>query len=64
MQAGYGKYKSDGAMDTAHREAAAVNVDACTFDRVVLYLEHVDRGRVPTTDRAKLRYFIIRLVHR
>lgn len=37
VQAGKGKYKDAG-------EEVAIGVDACTFDRVLLYLEHVARG--------------------
>ena len=39
VQAGRGKYKRNGG-----NERISIGVEACTFDRVLLYLEHVARG--------------------
>lgn len=58
VQAAYGKYKtlSEAKTDTSADDAVTdketptfvrISVDACTFDRVLLYLEHVDRGNQP-----------------
>jgi cytochrome b involved in lipid metabolism len=41
VQQGYGKYKE--AADE-QRKSVNVDLDACTFDRVLLYLEHEARG--------------------
>lgn len=58
VQAGRGKYKTNSPDDTTVSGDApdegekysvnniSVNVDACTFDRVLLYLEHEARGQV------------------
>lgn len=43
MQAGFGKYKQE-EEPVAAATTAGVDIDACTFDRVLLYLEHAARG--------------------
>ena len=42
VQAGRGKYKSN-TEDDNEADEIQIEVDACTFDRVLLYLEHVAR---------------------
>lgn len=47
VQAGRGKYHASAGgsgNDIPTSESIPVNVDACTFDRVLLYLEHEARG--------------------
>lgn len=56
VQAGRGKYRHAAAAAAAKKEdcqaavqigdafSASVDMDACTFDRVLLYLEHEARG--------------------
>lgn len=39
VQRGYGRYKLDGVVSS--RDRVEVDVDCCTFDRVLLYLQHV-----------------------
>ena len=47
VQAGYGKYKDPSEISNKPEESSAschVDLSACTFDRVLLYLEHESRG--------------------
>ena len=44
VQAGFGKYKSKEPLEGGIIAESTVAVDACTFDRVLLYLEHAARG--------------------
>jgi cytochrome b involved in lipid metabolism len=47
VQQGYGKYKVG---SEEQRNSVRVDLDACTFDRVLLYLEHEARGEEFTFD--------------
>jgi cytochrome b involved in lipid metabolism len=50
VQAGYGKYKESSATsgsgfsESSGVPTVSIDVEACTFDRVLLYLQHEDRG--------------------
>ena len=50
VQAGYGKYRESavnfgsGLGEMPQQPTVSIDVEACTFDRILLYLQHEDRG--------------------